>query len=248
MPMQAQPVTQLFKIIPWDDQNRFLDQSWRNAAEKEVRSFLNEELRSTLSPEEYEAFQKHALAAPDEASRRKIREAIDRFISESLFFYGLKIFLLPEVLQRVSDWVLTERNGKWLCKELGDNLALLPKVDRREAKAPLGWWVRSRSAIIREVKVLRDLLRAKLQQDTTPTRNELLNAVLSTLRQNTGKFPKLIQIYGPFIDFVASNADTLNSLLAGEITSADFTGELIRYTTNYKPESARQIISRHNRT
>ena len=116
---------------------------------------------------------------------------------------------------------------------------------RGKARVPLdGWWKRSRHAILVEVKLLRNLLRAKLSSNAhTPSREELISTVLSTIKENESEFPNLIRIDNAFVTFLFSNLVNLKRLLERELSPADFTGELIQWATNYKPESARQIIS-----
>jgi hypothetical protein len=235
------------QVIPnWENKNHFLYEAWRNIAEAEVRSFLNDELRSALPGEDYRAFQQHGLSLND-ASRRAVCNAIDQFISDGLFLYGPKILLLPEVLQRIADWVLTEKEGQRLCKKFGDDLVRLARLYRGEAKAPLTWWARSRHAIVAEVKALCGLLRAKPSKKTNPSKGELISTVLSMMKQDESRFPNLIRVSDAFVAFLFSNITSLRTLLAQGITPAEFVGDLIQWATNYTPESARQTISRLNR-
>lgn len=225
--------------------NQLLNPGWRAATEADVRSYLKEELRSSLSNSDYEHFLQHGLAGPDDRLRGRICRAIDEFIFQSAVQYGPEIFLLPEVLQRVSDWVRKENGGNERCERLGKRFALLARVRRGTAKTPLNpWWVQSRRAIIREVRILKKYLAAKLTKHRTLSKEQLLDAILDTMEDDASKFPKLLRIGAAFLAFLQLETEHLRTLLEGGITPADFVGELIQSVTNYKPESARQIISR----
>jgi hypothetical protein len=225
--------------------NQFLNPRWRELTEADVRSYMMEELKSTLSTSDYEQFQQHGLAVPDDAGHKRICSAIDEFIFQAAVQYGFEISLLPEVGQRVFDWVHTEDQGDKRCDKFGGRLAQGARVRQGTALAPLKpWWVRSRSAIISEVKLLKQFLPDKLPTNRTPTKGQLLAATLDTIEENESKFPKLLRIGASFPRFLMWNTRLLGSLLEDEITPGNFTGELIRSVTNYKPDSSRQLISR----
>ena len=171
---------------------------------------------------------------------------MDDFILQAAIEQGPKIFMLPTVFQRVNDWVLTgDDNGeRW--KELGERFALLARVVRGKGHAPLyPWWVRSRRAITEGAGALKEQLRAELPNFSSLSKRNLLHAALDMIEEHHSKFPKILRIGVPFQSFIESETGVFRRLLQGELTPADFTGELIRWITNYQPESSRQIISRY---
>jgi hypothetical protein len=223
--------------------NQLLYRSYRELTEVEVRAYMMEELKRTLSTSDFEQFQKHWLEAPE---YERICGAIDDFIFQAAVQYGPEIFLLPEVLQRVSDWVRAENGGDKRCEKLGERFALGARVFQGTGRAPLNpWWVNSRSAILREVKFLKKYLPARLPKDRTPSKEHLVAAVLDTIEDNESKFPKLLRIGARFLHFLMWKPELLRSLLEGTITPGNFVGELIWSVTHYKPESSRQLTSRH---
>src|SRR5580704_2220159 len=226
--------------------NQLLSRTWRDVVEADVRAYLKEELTSCLSRSDYEIFLQHGLAAPDDSLCRRVPRAIDEFIFQAAVQYGPEIFLLPELLQRVTDWARKENGGDELWKKLGKRFALHARVHRGTAKAPLDpWWVRSRRAIIQETKFLKEYLPVKLPKHRTPSKEQLLDAVLDTIEDNASKFPQLLRIgASSFLVFIKLETKLLRTLLEQGITPADFTGKLIQSVTNYTPESARQIINR----
>ena len=226
-------------------QNQLLNRTWRDLTLVDVQSYLMEELKSTLSTSDYEQFQQHGLAVPDDACYKRICPAIDEFIFQAAVQYGPEILLLPELHQRVFDWVRTEDGGDKHCEKLGKRLALGALVHRRRAWAPLDpWWVQSRRAILNEVKTLKGYLLAKLTNYRAPSKEQLLGATLDTIEENESKFPKLLRIGASFLRFLKLQSEPLRGLLEGAITPANFTNELIESVTNYTPESSRQLISR----
>jgi hypothetical protein len=244
-PSVTDPVVEL--VPNWTNVTQFLNAEWqRKLAVSDLQLYLTEELNSRLSPSDCELFVKHGLAIPDEPSRQRIYNAIDDIILQGAIEQGPRIFLLPTVLQRVSDWVLTDKDKGKRWKELGERFALLAQVVRGKAYAPLyPWWVRSRRAIIEEVGALKKQLRAQLPNYSSLSKRDLLQAALDTIEEHHSKFPRILRIGVPFQGFIESETGVFRRLLQEELTPADFTGELIQWVTNYQPESSRQIISRY---
>jgi hypothetical protein len=77
------------------------------------------------------------------------------------------------------------------------------------------------------------------------SRENLLDVAMDAMQEES-KFPKLLRIGVPFLTFIGQpESRVLRHLLDGTLSPANFTDELISWMTNYEPESARQIISRH---
>jgi len=236
------------EVVPnWTNVTQFLNVEWqRKLVVSDLQLYLTEELNSSLSPSDCELFEKHGLAIPDEPSRQRIYNAIDDIILQGAIEQGPKILLLPTVFQRVSDWVLADEDNGERWKELGKCFALLARVVRGKARAPLyPWWVRSRRAIIEEVQALKKQLRAEQPKHSGLSKRALLHAALNTIEENHSRFPKILRIGVPFQGFLESEIGVLRRLLQGTLTPADFAGQLIQWATNYKPESSRQIISHY---
>jgi hypothetical protein len=224
---------------------QFLNDEWRDLVVPDLQSYLVEELRSRLSPSDCALFEKHRLAIPDKTSRQRVGKAIDEIILQAAIEQGPKIFLLPTVLQRVTDWILTDEGNGERWEELGERFAQLARVIRNKAYAPLyPWSVRSRAAILHEVRALRRQLRTKLPNYSSLSKRHLIRAALDTIEEDHSKYPKILRIGVPFQSFIESETGVLRRLLHGELAPAIFTGQLIQWVTNYDPESSRQLISR----
>ncbi len=214
-------------------------------AQSELLSYMTEELERTLSASDYKNFREYGLAVPNEASRRLIHTVIDKLILQAAVDIGPSMFLLPQILQRVTEW-LTEVDGGERWKKLGKQFALVSRKARGEGRKPLStWWDRSRKkTIVREVRVLKRYLRAKLTNRRSLSKLDLVDAMLNTIGDHANEFPKLMQIGNAFQSFVESDTEPLRILLDGTLSPANFTGELMELVTGYTPESAIDITSR----
>jgi hypothetical protein len=200
------------------------------------------ELKDRLSVFDYKDFRKNSLLGPNEAARLRISAKIDEFILYGIDLVGPMIFLLPEVLQRLSEWVLTEEAGIGRCKALGDHLASLPKHFQGKGLLSLySWWALSRKSILQEVRALKKHVQANSQ------RVDLLTSVQAAISDNWRDFPKLTQLGEGFIAFASRHIASVEALIGSRLTPAKFTDELIGYATNYTPESARQLISKYRK-
>jgi hypothetical protein len=229
----------------WSGLNDFLNTTWKELVVSDVESYLDEELKASVSSSDFENFRQHGLEIPNENSRRTVANAIDEIILQAAVEQGPNIFLVPVVRQRLVDWALKERGGSERWEELGKRFALLARVVQGGAKVPLyPWWVRSRRDVVREVKALTRNFHPRVTHRNL-SKEELLNEVQYTVQVHHQKFPKLLRIGVPFLLFVQSEAGAFQQLLDETLSPANFTDELIAWMTNYEPESARQIISRY---
>lgn len=212
-------------------------------AQSELLSYMTEELQRTLLPPDYQNFRHYGLAVPDENSRQLIHKAIDELILRAAVDFGPRIFLLPVILQRVTEW-LEEKVGGERWRELGKRFAQVSQNVQGKRSAPLSeWWTPSRSRIIQEVRALRKYIRAGVTKWPSLSKLDLVEVMLQTIEDHASEFPKLIQIGNAFQSFVESDTEPLRILLHGTLSPANFTDELIQSVTKYEGESARQIIS-----
>jgi hypothetical protein len=225
---------------------QFLNAEWRrDLVVSDLQAYLIEELNSRLSPSDCALFGEHGLAIPDKTSRQRICNAIDEIILQAAIEQGPNFFLIPTVLQRVTDWVFADENNGERWEELGARFAQLARVVRGRAYAPLyPWWVRSRKAILGEVRVLRRQLRADVPKYSGLSKRRLIRAALDTIEEHHSKFPKILRIGVPFQSFIESETGVFRRLLQRELAPSEFTGQLIKWITNYEPESSRQLINR----
>jgi len=220
--------------------------SERRLAISALEKYVTEELRHQLSQTDFDLFQQHRLEPPDEAALPRIYAAMDKVIFQAAVEQGLIIFLVPEIHQRVTDWSLEGENGERRFEELGKCFAQFSRVIRGAQKAPLApRWVRSRSAIILEVKLLQKslLLRFAMRHKLPPDR-VLLDAAANIVDADPERFPKLSEIRAGLQLFVNAKPDALRLLSTGSLPPAPFTDQLIGWITNYKPESVAQLIRR----
>ena len=229
------------------------NESERRSRASEVEEYVTEELSYLLSPADLEQFRRYRLEPPDKAALPRICAAMDSVILQEAVEQGPEIFLMPEILQRVTDWTLEGEDGERRCERLGRAFARCSRVIRGLQTAPLDpRWVRSRPAIVQEVKELRKSLGAKFaDRHNPPPEWVLLNALRDTvLDMSEGKpttmFPKLGQIELSFEAFVHAEPTPFRQLLTGHLTPALFTDQLIGWITNYEPGSVPQLIRRHS--
>jgi len=216
----------------------------RKIIASKLEKYVTEELSHVLSSADLELFRHHGLEPPDDAALPRIYAAMDRVILQAAVEQGPIVFLASEILQRVTDWVLEGDDGARRCKRLGDAFARRSRVMRGLQTAPLApWWVRSRTAIIQEVKKLRKSLQGRFAgRNKLPADWVLLDAAEDALEGEPGTFPKLGEIVGPFQFFVHAQPEPLRFLLTGNLTAALFTDQLIGWITNYQPGSVPQLI------
>jgi hypothetical protein len=182
--------------------------------------------------------------SPTEVALSRICTAMDEVIFQVAVEQGPAIFLVPVVLQRVSDWTIEGKDGARRWKRLGGCFAQFALVTQG-VKTSLVPWKMSRNAIIKEVRKLRRVLHARFQErHALPANWVLLNAAEDAVEAGSETFPKLVEIKDRFQLFVNTQPEALRNLLAGHFTPADFTDQLIGWITNYKPGSVAQIIRR----
>jgi hypothetical protein len=226
--------------------HRIATADWGRAfVQSDLEAYVAEELSCRLSPEDYRLFGERALDITDVIVRRRIHEALDEVIMQGALDKGPIIFLLPAILQRVSDWALdaADQGRRW--RQLGKQFALIGPVMRGKKAAPLDAWVRPHRAILQEVKALRRVLREGFDKSRTlPQERVLLDAAVDAVEASPGIFPTLARIGDSFQLFLGAQPLALCNLLTEKITPAIFRNELIGWITNRDPEGARQMISK----
>jgi hypothetical protein len=208
---------------------------------------VTEELRTRLSHSDFELFQRYRLEIPEEAALPRIYAAMDDVIFHAALEQGPKMFLVPEILQRVNDWPLEGDDGERRCKKLGEHFAWFSRIIRGLKPAPLvpSWSLARRKAIIREVKVLRRSLKSRFAgRRHSPPDWVLQDAAVDIVDAEPEKLPQLAKISVGLQLFVNAQPDALRLLLAGNLTPAPFADHLIGYITNYEPTSVAQLIRR----
>ena len=217
----------------------------RKIISSEIEKYFMEDLSFKLSATDCDFFRQNGLNVPDEAARRRVHLAIDEVIFEAAVEHGPTIFLVPTILQRVADWVFDDGNGGQRHERLGSCLNLHGQVTRGEVNAPLApWWVRSRGALLRELKDLRKQMQAEIAGRQTLLNNRvLLDAAVDLMEGRAERFPKLTRIGVGFQLFVDAEPEAFRQLIAGDLTVGLFTDQLVGWITNRDPESARQRIS-----
>ena len=214
----------------------------------ELEKYVTEELSHLLSPADLELFRQHGLEPYDVAALLRIYAAMDTVILQAAVEHGPVVFLVPEILQRVTDWVLEGDDGVRRWKRLGRGFARRSEVMRGLRNTPLEpRWVRSRGAIVQEVKGLRKSLRAYFAgRIRLPPDWIMSDAAADTFEREPDTFPNLREIAGSFEGFVHADPVPLRLLLAGNLTPALFADQLIGWITNYAPGSVAQIIRRRS--
>ena len=212
----------------------------------EVEQYLTEELshRGVTKPAS-NSFDDVASSLPDEALPR-LYAAMDSAIFQLAVEQGPIILLASEILQRVTDWTLEGDNGARCWKRLGNYFAQFTLVPQGVKHSSLeGWWARSRTGLIQEVKKLQKSLQTKFQdRNEIPADWVLLDAAVDTVEAERGTFPKLGRIEAPLQLFLSAQPPALRNLIAESLTPMLFTDQLIGWITNYEPDSVRQVIHR----
>jgi hypothetical protein len=213
----------------------------------EIEKYVTEELSHRLSQKDFEIFQQHRLEPPDDTALARICTAMDDVILEAAVQQGPIIFLMREIHQRVTDWTLDGDNGARRWKRLGEKFAQFTLVTQGGKSSLGGLWARSRTTLIQEVKELQKSLQARFRGGhDLPADWGLHQAATDTVEGEPATFPKLLQIDAPFQLFLSAKPESLRNLIAGYLTPALFTDELIGWNTNYEPGSVPQIIRRHS--
>ena len=239
-----------FYIVPESSALERKEQAdWaRKLVLSDLERYVGEELSWRLSPEDYQVFRERALDVPDAEAQRRIHQALDEVIMQAALQQGPKIFLLPMILQRVTDWALDARDDgrRWI--QLGKQFALIGPVMRGTKKAPLDpWWVRSQKEILKEVKALQRVLQERFGQTANmPSERVLADAAADAIVGAPEIFPKLTRMGDTFHLFLGAHPVELRNLLTAAISPAAFRNELLAWITNRQPESARQMISKQH--
>jgi hypothetical protein len=220
----------------------------------ELEKYLTAELSHQLSQRGVtkpasNSYDDIASSLPDEALPT-VCAAMDSAIFQLAVEQGPIILLVPDILQRVNDWTLEGDNGARCWKRLGKYFAQFALVPLGKKGSLAGWWARSRSGLIQEIKELQQSLQTRFQErNDIPADWVLLDAARDTVEGDPGTFLKLGQIEAPIQLFVSAQPESLRKLLAGRsvaghLSPMDFTDELIGWITNYDPDSVRQVIYR----
>ena len=186
---------------------------------------------------------------------RRCFNAVDEAICEYAGIIGARIFLSPPVYERVAQWE-AEPNGPELYEKLGKMLALRVRVSRGQAKAPIDPRLKqARPEFIREVKMLRNLLTAKLPNRSPLDANRPLDAntihslAFGLIADRSQKLDNLLGNWSAIRGFIEGKTEgkerysPLVELIMGSVTTAVFVDEFLGYTTNRSGEALRQAIA-----
>lgn len=215
----------------------------------ELEAYVNEEMAYGLSPSDFALYQQHRLDVPDNDARRRIHHELDQLIRQALVEQGVRMLLVPVVLQRVNDWVTVEPENEALhhVRQLTKVLTQIARLAQGKSKAPLDSWVRYKSPLLREIKALTKFLKEKVKgSHRLPDDHSLPDLMQEIVEGAPQTFPTFIRIEIPF-QFVQAKPEMLRLLAEGKIKPSGFLYELIGWSTNRDPESARQAISRLSR-
>jgi hypothetical protein len=216
----------------------------------ELEAYVNEEMAYGLSPSDFALYQQHRLDVPDNDARRRIHHELDQLILQALVEQGFRMLLVPVVLQRVNDWVTVEPEREALhhVRQLTKAIVQIARLAQGESKAPLDSWVRYEHPLLTETKALKKCLKEKVKgSHKLPDDYSLLDLMQEIVEGAPQTFPTFTRIEIP-LQFVQAKPEMLRLLVEGKITPSVFRYELIGWSTNRDPESARQALSRLSRS
>jgi hypothetical protein len=214
----------------------------------ELQAYINEEMAHRLTTSDFELYQQHGLDVRDTSARRRIHQELDQFIQQALIEQGLKLLVVPIILQRVNDWLTVEGDALHYLRKLTKALTTIVGLAQGKSTAPLDSWVRYKRPLLTETKALKKLLKEKVKgSHRLPDAHVLLDLMQEIVESSPQTFPTFTRIEIPF-QFVQANPEMLPLLIDGErFTPAQFVYALIAWSTNRTAEATRQVISRLSR-
>lgn len=208
----------------------------------EMRECFNEEMSAELSRSDFDKYQHCGTELPEE-QRAQVLAAIDIIILRLAEEHGTRIEVLAEVQKRINEWDLGGDKGADLHEQLGKQYARRTRLNAGKGKAPLFWWARNKSKIVQEFKALRVAVGNRL--DGGSDARALSDTVDDLLDAAPEAYPTLIRAGVNLQVFLQSrSADAQSFFVACDLTPALLADELMAWSTNREPESARQAASR----
>jgi hypothetical protein len=220
------------------------DPAGQELVRSKIREYVEEEMKLALSHSDYELYQRVGMAASGAAGQR-IRTAMDGVILQMAEEHGNRIGILapPPVAERLNEWQLDKAGGPLLFEKFGHRLARHTQILAGKGKAPLKWWALRASAILQELKTLRDRI-GNTSGGRIQDARVLSDVVDDALEADPVAFPTLVEIGINLHRFIQERPNQARKFFARQLTPALFRDELIGLATNREPESARQVRSR----
>jgi hypothetical protein len=207
----------------------------------QLEDYLDEQIRKNLSESDYQIFLRAAMEAAEPTGHR-IRVVLDKIILQAAEELGVQILTAKGAFKRIEEWQSEGDAGeKRLCK-LGKQLGRHARLLDGNGKAPLEWWARYRSEIIKELKLLRKRISGKITASINGRR--LSNLIEDAIEASPESFPTLFKIAVNLQVFINSNPEETKSFFDNGVTPASFTDSLIAAATHRTPQAARQVMSR----